>query len=263
MPLPKDIRFVTLRLLRHPDRLGDRRLRRIPEGGRPRRLHDRPRRADPALPRHPARDPERLLRALRRGPAPDRRARAPRSSAGTSSRRARSFLPDSVPRWPPFRETNAQLERFAKKFEIGHPLEHRRQAARRHAPPLPRRLRPGRHRPAGALVQAGPGPLQGVRAPDRRQEGLGPHRVGLRDRRRALPQGEDPGDLGQPPRREARVGQKKPTEEVKTLRDAAQAARRPPERLARRRRPPGRARRDEPLLADERDRAARRRARRC
>lgn len=29
------------------------------------------------------------------------------------------FLPDSVPRWPPFRETNAQLERFAKKYETG------------------------------------------------------------------------------------------------------------------------------------------------
>ncbi len=29
------------------------------------------------------------------------------------------FLPNSVPAWPPFRETNAQLERFAKKFEIG------------------------------------------------------------------------------------------------------------------------------------------------
>jgi 2-haloacid dehalogenase len=29
------------------------------------------------------------------------------------------FLPDSVPRWPTFRETNAQLERFAKKYEIG------------------------------------------------------------------------------------------------------------------------------------------------
>jgi 2-haloacid dehalogenase len=29
------------------------------------------------------------------------------------------FLPDSVPGWPPFRETNAQLERFGKKFEIG------------------------------------------------------------------------------------------------------------------------------------------------
>ena len=29
------------------------------------------------------------------------------------------FLPSSVPGWPPFRETNAQLERFGKKFEIG------------------------------------------------------------------------------------------------------------------------------------------------
>ena len=29
------------------------------------------------------------------------------------------FLPASVPRWPPFRETNAQLERFSKKFEVG------------------------------------------------------------------------------------------------------------------------------------------------
>jgi 2-haloacid dehalogenase/putative hydrolase of the HAD superfamily len=29
------------------------------------------------------------------------------------------FLPASVPAWPPYRETNAQLERFAKKFEIG------------------------------------------------------------------------------------------------------------------------------------------------
>ena len=29
------------------------------------------------------------------------------------------FLPDSVPRWPAFRETNAQLERFRKKFELG------------------------------------------------------------------------------------------------------------------------------------------------
>jgi 2-haloacid dehalogenase len=29
------------------------------------------------------------------------------------------FLPGSVPGWPPFRETNAQLDRFGKKFEIG------------------------------------------------------------------------------------------------------------------------------------------------
>jgi 2-haloacid dehalogenase len=30
-----------------------------------------------------------------------------------------NFLPNSVPAWQPFRETNAQLERFSKKFEIG------------------------------------------------------------------------------------------------------------------------------------------------
>jgi 2-haloacid dehalogenase/putative hydrolase of the HAD superfamily len=29
------------------------------------------------------------------------------------------FLPDSVARWQPFKETNAQLDRFKKKFEIG------------------------------------------------------------------------------------------------------------------------------------------------
>jgi 2-haloacid dehalogenase/putative hydrolase of the HAD superfamily len=29
------------------------------------------------------------------------------------------FLPDSVARWPPFKETNTQLERFRRKFELG------------------------------------------------------------------------------------------------------------------------------------------------
>ena len=29
------------------------------------------------------------------------------------------FLPDSVKRWTPFKETNTQLDRFKKKFEIG------------------------------------------------------------------------------------------------------------------------------------------------
>src|SRR3954452_22173435 len=29
------------------------------------------------------------------------------------------FLPDSVKRWPPFKETNTQLERMRKKFELG------------------------------------------------------------------------------------------------------------------------------------------------
>ena len=29
------------------------------------------------------------------------------------------FLPNSVSRWPPFKETNTQLDRFGKKFELG------------------------------------------------------------------------------------------------------------------------------------------------
>jgi 2-haloacid dehalogenase len=29
------------------------------------------------------------------------------------------FLPDSIPRWKPFKETNTQLARFSKKFETG------------------------------------------------------------------------------------------------------------------------------------------------
>ena len=119
LPLPKEVSFVTFDCLRHPDRLGDRGVRRLPEGGRAGRLHDRPRRAHPAV---PSRSSTRS-RAARTSSTPrccgappcDRRA----SSAGRSSPRAPASCPTRVPRWPPFRETNAQLERFAKKFEIG------------------------------------------------------------------------------------------------------------------------------------------------
>src|SRR3954454_18576066 len=46
-----------------------------------------------------------------------------------------NFLPNSVPSWQPFRETNAQLERFTKKYEIGilsNVDDKRRGAPRRH-----------------------------------------------------------------------------------------------------------------------------------
>ena len=59
-----------LRCLRDAHRLGAGHRRCLRYGSRPRRLHDRPRRADPQLPRDRARDRGRLLRALRRGPAP-------------------------------------------------------------------------------------------------------------------------------------------------------------------------------------------------
>src|SRR5262245_4950622 len=73
-----------LRRLRDPHRLGRGHLRRLPKGGRARRLLDREERAHAALPPDRARDPGRLLRALRRGPAPD--GRAHRQGAGLAAR---------------------------------------------------------------------------------------------------------------------------------------------------------------------------------
>ena len=99
-----------------------------------------------------------------------------------------NFLPNSVPAWHAVPRDERAARALRQEVRDRHPLEHRRQAARRHAPALPRRLRPRRDRPAGALLQAGSGPLQGVRAPDRRdEEELGAHRVRLSHRRRALP----------------------------------------------------------------------------
>ena len=51
-----------------------------------------------------------------------------------------SFLPNSIPSWPPFRDTNALLERLQEEVpRIGLiDLQHRRQAAGRHPAALPR-----------------------------------------------------------------------------------------------------------------------------
>ena len=46
-------------------------------------------------------------------------SRSPRISAGRSSRRGSGFLPDSVQRWPAFKETNPVLQKIAKKYSIG------------------------------------------------------------------------------------------------------------------------------------------------
>ena len=114
------------------------------------------------------------------------------------------FLPDSVVHWQPFREANAAMDRIEEALRGRDHLQHRRQAARRLAPAPAHRARPGRHRAAGPQLQARARPLQGGGAPARQQEGLGPHRQ--RVRRPTSPAAEDEraGDLGQPPRREAR-----------------------------------------------------------
>ena len=109
------------------------------------------------------------------------------------------FLPDSVQRWKPFKETNPRStgsrrsSRSASSSNIDDKLLGQ---TRRH---IRGRLRPRGHRPAGPLLQARPRALQGVRAPHRRQEGLGARRVELLPRRRAVPEGEGPRGLGQPP----------------------------------------------------------------
>ena len=60
-----------------------------------------------------------LVRALRRGPAPHRRPDL--APARLAARAVALRLPARTrsSRWPPFKETNTQLDRFGKKFELG------------------------------------------------------------------------------------------------------------------------------------------------
>ena len=90
------------------------------------------------------------------------------------------FLPDSVGSWPPFREANAAMDRLKERYEIGIISNIDDKLLGDLAPPPAHRARPGGHRPAGPQLQARPDPPPRVRSPDRRQEGLGPHRLGLR-----------------------------------------------------------------------------------
>ncbi len=208
---------------------------------------------------HPARDPERLVRAVRRGAAPHGRALG--QGDGLGPRAVALELPaQQRARLAGLPRDQRPARALRQEVRDRDPVEHRRQAARRDSAPLPRGLRPRGHRPAGAQLQARPGALQGVPAPDRGQEGLGAHRERLLHRRRALREGEDPGDLGQPPRRDARGR----TRRSRTRRSRRSAT--PPSCSAWRRGwregcrgPPGRDRRHEPDLADQRHGAARRR----
>ena len=117
---PQERHLRHLRRLRHPDRLGDRRLRRV-RARRPSATASRSTR-DELIP---------LFHEIQqrdRGAAPTsstprccaaRRCRSP-SELGWPLEPSRSgFLPDSVQRWPPFKETNPQLEKLAKKYKIG------------------------------------------------------------------------------------------------------------------------------------------------
>ena len=120
-----------------------------------------------------------------------------------------NFLPNSVPGWPPFRETNAQLERFAKKFEIGilsNIDDKLLGATRRHF-----RVDFDLVVTAQQVRSYKPDPAhfkECARRIEKQKQPLGAHRVGLPDRRGALHQAEDPRDLGEPARRAARGAQR-------------------------------------------------------
>ena len=87
------------------------------------------------------------------------------------------FLPDSVARWQPFREANAAMDRLEKRYDVGivsNIDDKLLGVSRRH---LRTELDLVVTAQQVRSLQARPGPLQGVRAPPRRQEGLGPHRL--------------------------------------------------------------------------------------
>src|SRR4051794_4623643 len=191
------------RRLRHPDRLGVGRLRRVRQGGRQGRLHALARGARAALPGDPAGDQGRLLRALRRGAAPHGRAdlAAARVAAGAVAVRLPAGFGQAL---AAVQGDQHAARPLPPEVRARADLQHRRQAAGRDAPVVQDRLRPRGHRAAGALLQARPGALQGGRAAHRLQEGLGARGVVVLLRRRAVHQGQDPGHLGQPPQGAAR-----------------------------------------------------------
>ena len=193
-----------LRRLRHPDRLGHGRLRRIPrEAERDGFTIER----DELIPLF-----HEIQQQIEAG-SYELYAEVLRRTAVQIAKRlgwplepSRSgFLPDSVQRWMPFKETNPVLPEDRQEVQGGADLEHRRQAARPDPPPHPARFRPRRDGAAGPLLQARPGPLHRVRAADRLQEGVGAHRRELLPRHRAVLEEEDPGDLGQSQQAAARA----------------------------------------------------------
>ena len=187
-------------------------------------------RSSPSSTRYAARDRGRLLRALRRGPAPRRRSRSPRTSTGRWSPRAPASCPTPSRAGRPSRRPTRSSTKFAKKFQTGlisNIDDKLLGQTRRH---IAARLRPRRHRPAGALLQAR------SRRTSRSARGGSARKKGwvhiassyYHDVEPCLKE-KVPVDLGQPQRKETRAGQKKPTAEVKTLLEAAKllGARRP------------------------------------
>jgi 2-haloacid dehalogenase len=81
------------------------------------------------------------------------RSRSPNAWSGRWSPRARASCPTPCSAGSRSRRPTSSCE-ARQEIQTRPALEHRRQAARPDPPPHPDRLRPRRHRPAGALLQA-------------------------------------------------------------------------------------------------------------
>ena len=171
------------------------------------------------------------------------------------------FLPESVQRWKPFKETNPVLTKIKKKYEIGliSNIDDKLLGQTRRHIPVDFDLVVT----AQQVRSYKPDPAHFTECERRigSQEGLGPHRRELLPRRRAVPEEEDSGDLGQPPQagarvraEEARRGGPEPPRGDQADRPVGGA-----QRGARPRRPRGRPRVRQRLLADDRHRDPRRR----
>ena len=136
------------------------------------------------------------------------------------------FLPDSVQRWKPFKETNTQLQKLAKKYKLGllsNIDDKLLGQTRRHIPidfdlvVTAQQVRSYKPEPRA---------LHRVRAAHRRQARLGARGREPLPRRRALRQTARARDLGQPQQGDARVLAEEADAEVANLKEAAKAARR-------------------------------------
>ena len=165
-----------------------------------------------------------LLRALRRGPAPHGGRRSPSAWTGRWSPRAPGFLPDSVPRWKPFKETNAAAreDRQDVRDRARSRTSTTSCSARRAGtcpPTSTSSSPPSRCAPTSPIRRTS-------RSSQRRIEGDKKGWVHIAvepvPRRRAARQAQGARDLGQPRRaRPSRPGRKAPDAEVSTLPEAA------------------------------------------
>ena len=205
---PQEGQLRHLRRLRHPDRLGDGHLRRLPEGGRRATAsRSRPRRGHPAASTRSSSEIEGgsyelYAEVLRRTAV--RIAKEHRLAARALARRA--SCPTRSQRWTPFKETNPQLD------EVRQEVPDRARSRTSTTSCSARRAATSRTTSTSSSPRSRCAPTSPTRRTSRSARAASARKKGwvhvaaeLLPRRRAVPEGEGPGHLGQPPQGGARA----------------------------------------------------------